>query len=212
MMQQNTGAVADRFHGSKRLLAWLNRLYCRFWQRLPDRVQPLPPGPLILVGNHRSGVDPLLLQAAVDRPLRFLMAREYYQRMWYLRWFFDYAGVIPVHPGGANRQALAAAVAALDQGHALCLFPEGEANPQVPLARILPGAVVLALETGAPILPFAVTGVWPFDHVHLWRPFLRRGRARIRFGEPLRLGRDKPDKQAIRTYTAAMRRAIKALL
>lgn len=199
-------------HGLKLRLYQLNRLYCRYWQRLPNEVQPLPDGPLILVGNHRSGVDPLLVQASVNRPLHFLMAREYYQAMWYMRWLFDMSGAIPVHPGGANRQALAAAVTALHKGCALCLFPEGEANPPVPLQRILPGAVVLALETGAPLIPFAVTGVWPFDHVHMWRPFLRRGRARIRFGEPLRLQRGKVDKHAIRHHAAAIRQAINALL
>lgn len=147
----------------------------------------LPDGPLILIGNHRCGLDPLLVQASVNRPLCFLMAREYYHGMLGMRWFFRMVGAIPVSPGGANRHALREAIEVLEKGGVLCIFPEGAANPDIPLKRILPGASMLALETGAPLIPFRVTGVWPFDHVHIWKGLLRRSRARLRFGETFRL-------------------------
>jgi len=194
--------------GVNQFFRTLNRWYCRFWQRLAPKVCVLPDGPLILVGNHRAGVDPLLIQAMVNRPLCFLMDREYYQAMWYARWLLDASGVIPVQPGGANRYALSDAIEAIRQGNALCLFPEGAANPEVPLERILPGAVILAMETGAPILPFRITGTWPFDHVHLWHSFLRRGRASVRFGEPIRLPEGLAGKDATREWTETMKQAM----
>lgn len=104
-----------------------------------------------------------------------------------MRWFFKMVGAIPVSPGGANRHALREAIEVLEQGGALCIFPEGAANPDIPLKRILPGASMLSLETGAPLVPFRVTGVWPFDHVHIWRGLLRRSRAQICFGDSFRL-------------------------
>ncbi len=207
----------SRSRGTNACLRAVDRLYCRLWQRWNGRVHRLPEGPLILVGNHIGGVDPLLVQAAVDRPLCFMMAREYYRKMWYMRWLFDMVGAIPVNPGGANRHALAEAIEVVRAGNALCLFPEGEANPAVPLRRILPGALIIARETGAPILPFRVGGVWPFDHVHMWRPFLRRGRAWVRFGEPLRpppLPEDAPAQarhRALAQGSDAIRAAIRAL-
>jgi len=194
--------------GTNLFFRTINRWYCRFWQRLPSAVRVLSDGPLILVGNHRAGVDPLLVQAAVNRPLCFLMDREYYQKMWYARWLFDASGVIPVKPGGANRHALSNAIETVRQGNALCLFPEGAANPDVPLERILPGAIILAMETGAPILPFRITGTWPFDHVHLWRPFLRRGRASVCFGSPILLPEGLAGKDAIREWTGTMKHAL----
>ncbi len=197
--------------GPNRLLRALDRLYCRAWQRLRGPVYTLPEGPLILVGNHRSGVDPLLVQAAVNRPLCFLMAREHYRSVWYLRWLMDACGVIPVNPGGANRHALAEAIEAVRDGNALCLFPEGEANPAVPLRRLLPGAIVIAMETGAPIVPFRVTGAWPYDHVHMWRPFLRRGRGRVHVGRPLQLPGGPVSRQDLRLQVQAMREAIRAV-
>jgi len=195
--------------GPNRFLRMINRAYCRFWHRLPHHEYILPEGPVILVGNHVCGVDPLLVQAAVNRPLCFLMAREYYTGMRYLRFLFDAVGAIPVNPGGANRHALDEAIEVVLQGNALCLFPEGEANPVIPLHRILPGAVVIAMETGAPIIPFRVSGVWPFDHVHIWKQFIFRNRARINFGEPVRLPEAVSGKEAVRAGVEAMAKALR---
>jgi len=170
--------------------AWLrmiDRLFCRNWHRLTVQGECLPDGPVILVSNHICGLDPLLIQAAVHRPLCFLMAREYYQQMWYMRWGFDRVGAIPVNPGGANRYAVHAAIDVVKAGNALCLFPEGAANPPIPMHRLLPGAVMIARTSGAPIIPIKVSGVWPFDHINLWRSFYRRSRARVIIGKPVEL-------------------------
>jgi len=173
--------------GPNRFLRWLNVQFCGHWHRLESEPVELPEGGLILIGNHRCGLDPLLVQASVDRPLCFMMAREYYHGMIGMKWFFRMVGAIPVNPGGANRHALREAIEVLEKGGAICIFPEGAANPDIPLKRILPGAALLAIETGVPLLPFRVTGVWPFDHVHIWRGLLRRSRASVRFGDRFEL-------------------------
>jgi len=198
--------------GTNRFFRWLDRAYCRHWQRLEGDVVTLPEGPLILVGNHRAGVDPLLVQASVNRPLCFMMAREYYRSMWYARWFFDACGAIPVNPGGANRHSLNAAIAAVRAGNTLCLFPEGAANPDVPLKRVLPGAVIVAMETGAPIIPFRITGTWPFDHVHIWDSFIRRGRGRVRFGAPFSVPHAGGDREVIRLATSLMQQSLRQMM
>jgi len=197
--------------GINRLLRDVNRLFCRSWHRLSDQEVVLPDGPLILVGNHICGLDPLLIQATVNRPLSFLMAREYYQSMWYARWGFDLAGVIPVSPGGANRQALRQAVEAVRGGNVLCVFPEGAANPPIPLHCIMPGAALIRRETGATILPFRVSGVWPFDHIHLWRSFYRRSRARVVVGDAILFSQTAESKQGLRDDTQKVRHAIRNL-
>ncbi|MDQ6972363.1 MAG: lysophospholipid acyltransferase family protein [Mariprofundaceae bacterium] len=197
--------------GPNRILRWLDRLYCRHWQRLKSGIKTLPDGPVILVGNHRAGVDPLLVQASVNRPLCFMMAREYYEAMWYARWFFDACGAIPVNPGGANRHSLATAIKAVQAGNALCLFPEGAANPDIPLQRVLPGAVLIAMETGAPIIPFRITGTWPFDHIHLSHSFLRRGRGKVNFGAPFSIPGGNGEREAIRLATSMMQEELRRL-
>jgi len=201
-----------RSAGPNRFLRWLNRLVCRQWHRLESDPVALPDGPLILIGNHRCGLDPLLVQASVDRPLCFLMDREYYHGMLGLTWFFRMVGAIPVSPGGANRHALREAEAVLRAGGILCIFPEGGANPAIPLKRIFPGAARLALATGAPLLPFRITGVWPFDHVHIWTGLLKRSRASVRFGESMALGASHADEKAgLRAGTEQVKQALHAL-
>jgi len=193
------------------MLRSMNRLFCRSWHRLSDQVVTLPDGPLILVGNHICGLDPLLIQATVNRPLSFLMAREYYQAMWCLRWGFDMVGAIPVNPGGANRQALQKAIDVVRSGNAICLFPEGAANPPIPLHRMMPGAALIARETGAPMIPFRVSGVWPFDHVHLWRSFYRRSRASVVVGNSIALMQGAEGKKGLHDDTQIIRHAIRSL-
>ncbi|TLS78383.1 1-acyl-sn-glycerol-3-phosphate acyltransferase [Mariprofundus erugo] len=209
----NIGGHRGR-RGPGLLLRGINRAFCRGWHRLSSVGQRLPDGPVILVGNHLCGLDPLLIQASVNRPLSFLMARDYYRKMWYLRWGFDLVGAIPVSPGGANRHAVREAIDVVRAGHALCLFPEGAANPPIPLHRILPGAALIARQSGAPLVPFRVSGVLPFDHVHLWKPFYRRSHARIVIGEPVYLppaADDGDAREAICQDTRLIRHAIHAL-
>jgi len=187
-------------------------MVCRYWHRLETGTVTLPEGALILIGNHRCGLDPLLVQASVDRPLCFMMAREYYNGMVGVRWLFKVAGAIPVNPGGANRHALREAIEVLKGGGAICIFPEGEANPVIPLKRILPGAALLAIETGAPLMPFRIRGVWPFDHVHVWRGLFRRGRPTIRFGNIFYLdGLSDSSKFTLRSGIAAIRKELHAM-
>ena len=198
--------------GPNRFLRWLNKLVCRHWHRLASKSIELPNGPLILIGNHRCGLDPLLVQASVDRPLCFLMDRDYYHGMLGFKWFFRAVGAIPVSPGGANRHALREAEAVLRAGGVLCIFPEGGANPTIPLKRIFPGAARLALETAAPLLPFRITGVWPFDHVHIWTGLLKRSRASVAFGHPLHLEASHGDEKVnIRAGTKQVKEALHAL-
>ncbi|MBN4077079.1 1-acyl-sn-glycerol-3-phosphate acyltransferase [Mariprofundus ferrooxydans] len=201
----------NRNVGPGKGLRRINQCFCRSWHHLSHDEHLLPEGSLILVGNHLCGLDPLLLQASVNRPVSFLMAREYYQKMWYARRGFDAVGAIPVNPGGANRQALRKAIEVVQAGNVLCLFPEGAANPPIPLHRIMPGAALIARETGAPIIPFRVSGVWPFDHIHLWQPFYRRCRAKIVIGKPIHLSGERAGKQGLHDDSQLIRHAILSL-
>ena len=81
-------------------LTRLNQLICRvMYQVSPLEKQPLPKeGPVLLVCNHASLGDPLVLLATARRPISFLMAREIYAQP-YLRWMFEALHCIPVRRG-----------------------------------------------------------------------------------------------------------------
>jgi 1-acyl-sn-glycerol-3-phosphate acyltransferase len=138
----------------------LNRLFCRHFHRLRHERLPLPArGPALLVSNHVSGLDPLVLIAASNRPLRFLIAREQYER-WWLKWLFRAIGCIPVERSRNPVAAYAAARRALEAGAVVALFPHGrihlDRHPPAPLKR---GVALLARATGAPIVAVRLDGV-----------------------------------------------------
>ena len=106
-------------------------------------------GPLVVVGNHESILDPFIVSAAISRPIRYLAKSE----LWsvpLLPWWLASVEAIPVERGKSDVAAIAAAIAALESGEAVGLFPEGGVMRDGPWLR---GAARMALATGAPILP-----------------------------------------------------------
>lgn len=138
----------------------LNRLFCRHYHRLRDAHLPLPAhGPAVVVANHVSGLDPLLLIASAGRPLRFLIAREQYHRFG-LNWLFRAVGCIPVDRKGRPERALREAFAALRRGEVVAIFPHGRIHlPSDPPRPLKGGAVRLARATGCPVIPVRIGGI-----------------------------------------------------
>lgn len=162
----------------------LNRLFCRRFHRLDPAALPLPArGGALLVSNHVSGLDPLLLIAASPRPLRFLIAREEYER-WWLTWLFRASGCIPVERSRNPRAGLAMARQRLEAGEVVALFPHGhihlDHHPPRPLKR---GVALLARATGVPIIAVRLDGVRGQGRT-ISAVFLR-SRARLRPRAPL---------------------------
>ncbi len=138
----------------------LNRIFCHRFHRLRHEPLHLPKeGGALVVSNHVSGLDPLLLFAASPRPLRFLIAREQYER-WWLKWLFKAGGCIPVERVTNPRAALYAAREQLLAGEVVALFPHGrihlDHHPHRPLKR---GVTVLARLARVPICPVRIEGV-----------------------------------------------------
>lgn len=169
---------------------WLNRLdginrwWCRRFHRLQSEPLPLPAsGPALVVANHVSGVDPLLMIAASNRPLRFIIAREQYER-WYLRGLFRAIGCIPIGRRGGHRDALAAARAALAAGEVVALFPSGGITRRdEEVVALKPGVAILAEQSGAPVIPVRIDGVG--GHGFTVAAVFIRSRARLKSYPPI---------------------------
>lgn len=141
----------------------LNRLFCRRYHRQGgDRIELPESGAALLVSNHISGLDPFLLVAASRRPLRFLIAREEYQRFG-LTWLFRAIGCIPVDRSGRPEKAFREALRALDAGEVIALFPHGRIHVRHQLdeepPRLKGGVVKLAEKSAAPIYPATLSGI-----------------------------------------------------
>jgi 1-acyl-sn-glycerol-3-phosphate acyltransferase len=136
--------------------------------RMEGDLDAIPPhGPVIVAANHASNLDPVVigstLMPRIGRRLQFLGKKELFA--WpVVGWIADHGGVHPVDRSTADVEAYRLAKRILDEGHALFVFPEGTRSPDGALAEARDGVSVLALRTGAPIVPVGVSGssaVWP---------------------------------------------------
>ena len=170
----------------------LNRIFCQRFHRLHPLRLPLPAnGPALVVANHISGLDPMLMIAASHRPLRFLIAREQYERFG-LQWLFRAVGGIPVERGGNTKPALAAAREALLRGEVVALFPHGRIHlAHEPPVQLKPGIVHLAKFSRAPVYPLYIEGIRGAGHT-LGSVFLR-SEARITNFAPLYYDESNPE-------------------
>jgi cytidylate kinase len=117
-------------------------------------------GPVIVVSNHSSLLDPIVVGCSVlrrQRPVRF-MAKEELFRIPLLGPLIRKLGAFPVKRGKGDRAALRAAVGVLKQGKVLGIFPEGTRYKDNKLHRLQHGVALLAVETNARILPMIIRG------------------------------------------------------
>lgn len=138
----------------------LNRLFCRFYYGLEsDKLLDLPEtSGAVLMANHSSGVDSLLMAAISPRPVRFLISSEQYYRFG-LIWLFKKMGCIPVDLKGHPETALRVALQALEQGEVIVLYPQGGfALADKPEKKLKKGGFWLAQQTQTPIYPVHIYG------------------------------------------------------
>ena len=134
-------------------------LYFR-WQfglRVEGREHEPATGPVLVVSNHVSALDPPMVGVALRRQSRY-MAKQELMDTPVLGFFLRTIGVFPVRRGEADRRSIRNALEALEHGGVLVMFPEGTRSPDGRLQTAEPGAALLALRTGAPVLPVAVIG------------------------------------------------------
>lgn len=146
----------------------LSRFLCLHYHRLePNEINLPTQGACIIACNHVSGLDPLALIAAARRPLRFMIAREEYERFG-LQWLFRGVGCIPVERKGRPEQALREALRALQAGEVVAIFPHGKIHlDSDPPRKLKKGVVWLAQQANVPVIPLRLTGVRGEGHTIL---------------------------------------------
>ena len=139
-------------------------------------------GAAILVCNHVSFIDPVLLMAASPRPIRFIMDHRIFA-MPVLGWFFKLAKAIPIAPQhedpGTYELAFERARAVLADGELLCIFPEGAITRDGELGEFKGGVMKLLESNPVPVVPLALQNLWGsyfsrVDGAAMSKPF-RRG-------------------------------------
>lgn len=166
------------------LITFLLRIY--FWLTLridaPGGLSSVPQkGPLIVITNHTGQVEvPVFANLLQPRKITGWGKAEAFENL-FLKWVFSAWDIIPVHRGEADLTALKSALRMLEEGRIFGIAPEGTRNKTGILRRGLPGAAILALKSGAPVLPIVHWGGEKF--LKNLKSF-KRTDFHIRVGEP----------------------------
>ncbi len=132
--------------------------------RLEGIGRHLPPrGPALLVCNHVSYVDAVLLAAVIRRPVRFVMHYRIF-RLPVLSWVFRATKTIPIAGARENPQLLQQAFDRIDaelaDGNLVCIFPEGGLTRDGEIARFRSGVEQILARRPVPVVPLALQGMW----------------------------------------------------
>ncbi len=181
----------DARRSGQRLLIYLAFralwLFVKLWHGVrPRGPEPLPrTGSAIVISNHTSPADPIVLQACTRRLISFLMAREYFGIRW-LRPLVELNQTIPVNRTGRDTAATRAALRAVRDGRVVGVFPEGgiHLDPKT-LGEPKPGAALLALMTRAPVIPAYIERRHHTNR--LWDGLLQPAHASVVWGRPIDL-------------------------
>lgn len=173
-------------------------------------------GAVILAPNHVSAADWPAVGVAAPRRLWF-MAKEELFGIPVLGWWIRLGRAFPVRRESADRQAIRRTEALLARGEAVVIFPEGRVSEDARLQPLKPGVALVALRTGALVVPVGLLGTERLLPYGRNVPRLVREPVVVRFGPPLcfddlRDGAASPPRAALDAATARLSAALRALL
>lgn len=140
-------------------------------------------GGVLVVSNHQSYLDPLLVGIGCPRAMNY-MARATLFRFGPFRRLIGSVGALPIEREGIGLSGIKESLKRLKRGEMLLIFPEGTRSGDGEIAPFRSGFTMLAVRTKAAILPVAIDGAfqaWP-----RWKKLPGPGRIRVHYGEPIR--------------------------
>jgi 1-acyl-sn-glycerol-3-phosphate acyltransferase len=151
-----------------------------------EGIEQLPArGPYLLAANHHNYLDGVVLAAAIPRPVAFLVMPRVYRATPLHPWLHGLIGSIPLDVERPDPRAIRRALETLARGRVVGIFPEGPHSHEGRLVPGQPGAALLALRAGVPVVPVGIHGTF---QALAGRPLRlpRRHPLRVRFGAPIR--------------------------
>ena len=185
--------------------------YARIYHRLEVRSPCQLPrrGPAILVCNHISGLDPVLIQSVCPRLIVWMMAREYYEQPG-LRWIFEQVMAIPIDRGRRDMSAMRRAMRAVAEGHVLGVFPEGKIEPARKLLAFQTGVASMAIKTAVPVYPAHIEGTQRGKS--MLQAYLKPQWCSVSFGPRVDLRHFCDSRQDVEMATVVLENAVRSLM
>ncbi|HLW36394.1 MAG TPA: AMP-binding protein [Chthoniobacterales bacterium] len=174
----------------ERLLYFFGGLLSRCFYRVAAHgADNLPSGGCLLLPNHISWIDAIVLQLACPRRVRYVIDQEFYHKPW-LKPLLQTVGCIPIDTRHA-RSAIKAATEQLAAGEVVCLFPEGQLTRSGTLLRLRRGYEVIAQHANVPVVPVWLDRLWGSIFSYQGGKFFTKWprefpyRVSVAFGNPL---------------------------
>jgi 1-acyl-sn-glycerol-3-phosphate acyltransferase len=174
-------------------------------------LQHIPPaGGALIVCNHQSCLDPVVLSARVRRPINFMGRHQLFDASPFYDWLLRALGAFPVHQGRRDLRAVREAIARLDAGRLVNVFPEGARTLDGNIRKIEQGFALIDRRAHVPLIPAVIAGAyeaWPIHH-----RFPRLRPIRVQFGPPMQVADMTPQQitavvdQTLRRMFADLRR------
>ncbi|MGD0388834.1 MAG: lysophospholipid acyltransferase family protein [Tepidisphaeraceae bacterium] len=139
-------------------------------------------GGVLLVANHQSYLDPVLVAVHLDRPVSYLAKSELFENP-YFAWFIRSLHAFPVRQGEGDVGAVREMIRLLEKGNVLNVFPEGSRTETGEIAPLEKGVALVIRKAGVPVVPVAIDGsfaAWPKDAM-IFHPHP----VRVRYGKPI---------------------------
>lgn len=185
-----------------RFIAWL--LIHTFYRVKTINNQRIPEeGPAVLVCNHVSYLDAIVIMAASPRPIRFVMDHRIF-KIPFMSWVFKTAKAIPISPAKEDPWLLEKSyidiAKALHEGELVCIFPEGKLTADGEMNTFKGGVMKILERSPVPVYPMALRGLWgslfsrdktnPFGRAFRYGPF---SRLELAVGEPIEANAVSPE-------------------
>lgn len=129
---------------------------------------------LVMASNHRSYADPVILTMPMKRPVTYMAKEELFKNKLF-GWFITKLGAFPVKRGTGDMQVIDDAVAILESGRHLVIFPEGTRSKDGKVGKGKTGVALIAAKSGADVLPCGI--IFEGEKLHF------RSKLTLRFGK-----------------------------
>ena len=156
-------------------------------------------GGALILANHQSFLDPLLVGLPLRRPVSFL-ARANLLSVPVVGWILRHTFVMPINQEAASTASLRETIRRLHHGFLVGVFPEGTRSPDGNMSELKPGFAAIVRRAKHPVYPVGIAGAYQALPIKSW--FLKPTRVRVVFGEPLSVA--ELEKYASREQDAAL--------
>jgi len=184
-------------HVVRMVVLGLFKLFYRVRVLNADRIPK--EGGVLLTPNHVTYIDAFILSCASPRKIRFLMFDEYFTHPWIGR-FVRLFDTVPISQK-RSKEAVRIAAEALEQGHVVCIFPEGQLTRTGCMNEFKRGFEMIARKAKHPVLPAVMDGLWGSIFSFERKKFIYKMPYRVRYGVTVNFGEiiQHDDADAVRT-------------